>query len=134
MLDGAINYIATEFGRIAWRENGAGRPLLLPQRYWATPSNTYDAGGHIPLVTHAECRSIGSEPVDHRCCGDYNDQWKLAQKPKCRVAVYNSRQGTHPLAQAERQLRRHIRDSHRHGPATERFDAELSRLFMKSRT
>jgi len=27
MLDSAIKYIVTEFGRMAWRENGAGRPV-----------------------------------------------------------------------------------------------------------
>jgi hypothetical protein len=36
MLDSAIKYIATEFGRIACREDGAGRPLLLTRRYRAT--------------------------------------------------------------------------------------------------
>jgi hypothetical protein len=27
MLDSAIKHIAIEFGRIGWRENGAGRPF-----------------------------------------------------------------------------------------------------------
>ena len=45
MLDSAIKYIAHEFGRSAWCENGAGRPLLLPQHYGATPSKRCEAGG-----------------------------------------------------------------------------------------
>jgi hypothetical protein len=48
MLGSPINYIARELGRIAWRENGARRPLLLPQRYWAMPSNTYNDHGEYP--------------------------------------------------------------------------------------
>jgi hypothetical protein len=36
MSRNAVNYIMTEFGRIACGESGAGRPLLLTQRFRAT--------------------------------------------------------------------------------------------------
>jgi pimeloyl-ACP methyl ester carboxylesterase len=36
MSRNAVNYIMSEFGRIACRESGAGRPLLLTQRFRAT--------------------------------------------------------------------------------------------------
>jgi hypothetical protein len=58
MLDSAIKYIAPEFGRSAWRENGAGRPLLLPQRYGATPSKRCDAvdrGGSLRNRSACAC-------------------------------------------------------------------------------
>ena len=36
MSGSVIKFVSTVFGRLAYRENGAGRPLLLTQRYRAT--------------------------------------------------------------------------------------------------
>jgi hypothetical protein len=85
MLGGAINYIATEFGRIAWRESGARRPLLLPQRYGATPSNTYDAGGQrmrrSGVRRDRRPRHQARPPNDHGGCPRKDDRHSVEPTP-----------------------------------------------------